>query len=116
MSDHEEGGQSAPSVDAKSVFDAFYRHFVLRDLFGKIVPGLIVLAFISALLSDKHELKEAILNLPSAAWIAIVGAGWLAGFAIQSLGEQLGLVLYYPTNTCFYRWFKFRSAPYSTWP
>ena len=86
--------------DLKDTFDAFYDRFILRDLFAKVVPGAIVLAsFAGAILGPFYHvqgLKQLILHVPVALWIPAIGVGWLAGFAVQGLGECIGLMIHYP--------------------
>ncbi len=91
------------SGDLKELFDAFYERFVLRDLFGKIVPGLIVLLTIGSVSNGTVHFMGLINSLSVGAWIALIGMAWLQGFAVQSLGEFLHLIIYYPANNCLFR-------------
>ena len=76
----------------RAFIDALYRDFLLRDLFAKVVPGSIVL-FAAA-----TGLGFVPISL-SVGWplaILLAGGAWLAGFAVQSIGEMLRLIRHYP--------------------
>ena len=78
-------------MDLKSLFDSFYNRFVLRDLFGKIVPGLIVLLAADVCLF-KIELIDMVLK---GSWFFIIlfsGLAWISSFSLQYLGEMVGLL------------------------
>jgi hypothetical protein len=106
--------------DLKGTFDAFYQRFLLRDLFAKIVPGLASLFAIGALILgvifgglDKvpPEIPKKIAELSLGGWLVLIGIGWIAGFAVQSIGEFTRLIIYYPKRTnwlyCFWAGPKF---------
>jgi hypothetical protein len=103
--------------ELKGLFDAFYRHFVLRDLFGKIVPGFIVMTALAAILLDPVTLKSSVSNFSWPIWITAVAAGWITGFAIQSFGELFKLILYFPTDAWSWScsFFKLRLSGHQTW-
>lgn len=79
--------------------DSLYSRLVLRDLFGKIIPGFILL---SALLASLEPVaKVDVKDLPWAAWVLAFGFAWITGFGIQSFGEHVTirgrrLLSYYP--------------------
>jgi hypothetical protein len=74
-------------MDLKHVLDSFYDKLVLRDLVGKIVPGI---AFIFSLVAGLTGL-DVLDHLPDKMniflWVVVVGFAWLLGFALQALGE-----------------------------
>ena len=75
-------------------FSSFYSKFVLRDLCGKVVPGSIVLfALVSSVVWQE---PTAVFDIPVAGWVIIYGLAWIAGFAVQALGEKTGGIRYYP--------------------
>ena len=97
-------------MDLARLFDSFYNRFILRDVFGKIVPGFILIVGILILLEPSPSICSKIKICPvaeigylifskanSISLLAIVlfslGIGWLAGFAIQRLGEILGVLI-----------------------
>ena len=49
--------------DLRNLFDAFYDRLVLRDFFGKIVPGFVLLLTVSASLTSVHLSPEEYSNL-----------------------------------------------------
>jgi hypothetical protein len=92
--------------ELRSLFDAFYDRLVLRDFFGKIVPGLVFLGTVwVSFASNETEPASFITNLAELSalgWIAIFGAAWITAFALQAFGESFPatdrtkrLILYY---------------------
>ncbi len=85
----------------KGLFDAFYDRLVLRDFFGKIIPGLMLLSAIYICLpatienTPKLFFVQGISNL---GWLAIAGLAWLLSFSVQSFGESVGQSIPYPKN------------------
>ena len=70
------------------IFNAFYTQFILRDVLGKIMPGLILVLVISTGFFNKpSEIIKCLSNLSLMLWLVILGAAWLAGLAVQSFGE-----------------------------
>lgn len=90
--------------NSKSLFDAFYDRLVLRDFFGKIIPGLMLLSAIYFCLpSQLNNVPKLayIQSISSLGWLAISGLAWLLTFSVQSFGESIGrkkLIIYYPTD------------------
>src|SRR5262245_9511307 len=80
----------------KPFFDSCYDKLVLRDLFGKIVPGIaLLLGAVGGLLG--LEVIEILLSkLSVALWVITLGFAWLVGFALQDLGQALGLLRTHP--------------------
>ncbi|MFQ5853879.1 MAG: hypothetical protein ACE5JU_25245 [Candidatus Binatia bacterium] len=84
--------------DLRDLFDSLYSQFILRDFFGKIVPGLLIIAIVAISLSPPSDVLEEIKALRTITWFFISGFAWLISFGIQYLGELLGLIRHYPTN------------------
>ncbi len=77
------------------IVNALYSRLLLRDFFGKVVPGavLLVSALSSFIVQDSGKL---VLSLPFSLWLFALGISWLLGFAVQSFGEQTQLIRHYP--------------------
>ena len=67
------------------IFDAFYTRLVLRDVFGKAFPGLIVLLAIDA--SYEWNIRCMISYASLLEVGGLVAASWILGLTVQSLGE-----------------------------
>ena len=89
----------------RGLFDALYDRLVLRDFFGKIVPGLVLLSTIYFCFARWQKVPSSIgciENIPSFAWLAIFGLAWMLTFSVQAFGESCGktykrqLIHYYP--------------------
>jgi hypothetical protein len=80
-----------------SIFSGFYSHFILRDLLAKITPGSIVLLTI---FSTLFTLKDGLMIFDYLknffTWSIFIIVSWLIGFAIQGVGEYVGIIRYYP--------------------
>jgi hypothetical protein len=81
----------------RGIIAELYDRLLLRDLFGKIVPGGIALVGAIALvgrnaLPTPHSLLESANGLPLAAWLGILGLCWTLAFALQWLGERARLL------------------------
>jgi len=94
-----------------SLFDSFYSKFILRDLFGKIIPGLIIFFPITWIVFSPSDFQFAYGELFTNIWIWIllIGIFWITGFAIQGFGDMVSVKLkkrgkkffllrYYPLN------------------
>lgn len=86
----------ATERELKSLFDAFYDRLVLRDFFGKIVPGAIFLSSLWLSVSPANDIMNTIEYLPLGLWLLGLGLAWVFGFAIQSCGEWAGLIINFP--------------------
>jgi len=94
---------------------------VLRDFFGKIIPGLIFLSTIVVCVAwediSLSEFTKILSSLSLFGWLAIFGAGWISAFGIQAFGEffppskepNKRLIRYYPPQfPNDEAWYKFR--------
>lgn len=89
----------------QTVFDSFYTRFVLRDFFGKIVPGGILIFAIAVSATSTSSVVAYLASMSFFAWVAIFGVSWLIAFAIQSFGEKplpgrcsFSFIRYYPKS------------------
>jgi hypothetical protein len=78
------------------LFDALYRQFLLRDVFGKVLPGLVIVACIGSALGYSAGVKETIAHPTFLDSLFVLGVGWVAGFAVQSAGKILRLKETFP--------------------
>lgn len=79
-----------------TLFDAFYSRFVLRDLFAKIVPGMMLLSAMAMSLTSSSSVLTYVASVSFWFWIAIFSAAWIIAFAVQALAEKYDLIRYYP--------------------
>lgn len=83
----------------KEFADALYSSYLARDFFAKVLPGAIV---VSALLYPVVVARgidwAKFENIPVLAWLFIYGICWIVGFAIQALGEVIGILRAYPSD------------------
>jgi hypothetical protein len=70
----------------------FYEQWILRDVLGYVTPGAIVVVAVSLQYASPEELVEALGEIPFIAYIPLYGLLFAVGFAIQNLGEILGLL------------------------
>ena len=74
-------------MDLRALLDSFYDKLILRDLVGKVVPGI---AFIVALISGLiglDVLGQLMTRMTTFVWVVVIGFAWLLAFALQGLGE-----------------------------
>lgn len=79
-----------------SLFDSFYTRFVMRDILAKVIPGSILLVFISATILSLPKVISSINSMSFGLCIVGGGAAWLVGFIVQSFGEMFKLIRYFP--------------------
>ena len=72
------------------IIEVAYSHFVLRDIFGKILPGCVFLFGIKPLFPEKgildlfqHDDNKAV---SASLWFLILGLAWNVGLALQFFG------------------------------
>ena len=83
-------------MDLAALFESFYSKFVLRDLFGKIVPGMLLLFGVCLGLLDMKTVGLLISDLTFGVWIVTAGFSWLLGFVVQYVGEGARLLRTHP--------------------
>ncbi|RJP33385.1 MAG: hypothetical protein C4547_12430 [Phycisphaerales bacterium] len=86
-------------AEGNSWFQTLYTELILRDLFGKIVPKAIALGALLQLFGAQLPTQAASLDSwPGFLFAGLAaGASWLTGFALQGLGEWVGLIRYFPS-------------------
>ncbi len=71
-----------------NLVESFYSRFVLRDLFGKILPGFIALFGVGLFVGrSPQQLATFAKDMPTGFWIVGTGLAWLAGMGVQGVGE-----------------------------
>ena len=69
-----------------------YDRLLLRDVFGKIVPGGVVLAGIVYTVLGKDVFATAVTGRRVVEWVGVLGFCWTLAFALQWLGEVTRLL------------------------
>lgn len=89
------------TIEAISVlFDKIYSAFLLRDIAGKAVPGLLFILPIFFILINNDMSKLSFLSeLNFAIWLLFIIMFWIIGYMAQSFGELVGLVTYSLSTT-----------------
>lgn len=81
-----------------ALIDSLYTRLVLRDFVGKVVPGALALLC----LGERFPLARDFITSQQLPWFALIGFGvgisWITALALQSLGEALRLIRYWPSN------------------
>lgn len=77
------------SKDILKICDAFYSRFILRDFFGKIIPGSLFLITASfSIITIEHAITFYDYLKEFWIWVIFIGISWLIGFAIQGIGTK----------------------------
>jgi hypothetical protein len=87
-----------PMGSFDAVISALYTNFLLRDFAAKIVPGSILLL---ALPIYHASFANVVAAVEQARWFevaAFLSAAWTVSYAVQTLGEQRGLIHQWPTD------------------
>ncbi len=80
-----------------NIFNLLYSRFLLRDFFGKIIPGFIVIFFGASVLFLPNNLVSYISHFSFWGWLLFIGVAWITGFIVQSFGYLIHLINYeYP--------------------
>jgi hypothetical protein len=103
-------------MEMKGIFDSLYDKLILRDIFGKVVPGTLLISAVVVSLSGPDVTYQLIDKMTFVLWMAVIGFAWLIGFALQYIGERLRLLRTHPpgrdsseTRQAFYpKWAKFQ--------
>ncbi|MGE5361029.1 MAG: hypothetical protein ACM3NQ_18580 [Bacteroidales bacterium] len=69
---------------------------MIRDLFGRVVPGLVLLLALAASVTSFTDVVLALERATIWMWLLAFGAGWLSAFALLALGRRFSLVHYSP--------------------
>lgn len=82
----------------ENLINALYSKLLLRDVFAKITPGAILLLSVWHSFSDFNTIFEFLSKHSNWLWLIYLGVSWLTAFAIQSLGEKIGLIRLYTND------------------
>ncbi|MGH9841861.1 MAG: hypothetical protein ACREEM_24155 [Blastocatellia bacterium] len=84
-------------MDLKGIFDSLYDKLVLRDLFGKVVPGSAFLLYAFSGLLGLETVDRLLNKMTVTLWVIAIGFAWLIAFALQFLGESCGMLKTHPS-------------------
>jgi hypothetical protein len=91
-------------MDFTGLFDALYSRLILRDFFGKVVPGTIIIFSIYAINFSPADIITFVRDVSFYPALILIGFSWIIAFALQAIGETTRIVRYhtYKTNKEFY--------------
>jgi hypothetical protein len=93
--------------------DRLYDRLV-RDLFARIVPGLLLLLSIAVSVTSFGDVMAALERATFWMWILALGAGWLVSFALLEIGTRFNLAIFSPDTVTDEQYWaaeeRFRSA------
>jgi|SRR2546425_12632704 len=81
--------------DLAPLFDALYSRLLLRDVFGKVVPGSVVIFALAASVFTAKNVADYAQSMGFWFWVLILGSAWVMAFSVQALGESTGLIRYH---------------------
>ncbi len=84
-------GHGSPRTALDRVYDR-----LIRDLFGRAVPGLLLLMALAVSISSFADVALALEGATFWMWITGIGAGWLTALALLELGRRFNLALLSP--------------------
>ena len=84
-------------MDLRGLFDGLYDKLVLRDLFGKVVPGSAFLLYAFSALLGIDTVDRFLNKMTVVLWVIAIGFAWLLAFALQFLGESCGMLRTHPS-------------------
>lgn len=91
--------------DLETGLSAIYLRFVLRDFFGKMVPGAIFLLALSFAVAQSYGAVPLWHESSFFGWALLLGVAWIVGFALQATGELTRILRNEPksvTRQAFY--------------
>lgn len=83
-------------MNGREIINIIYNRFYLRDLFGKIIPGLVFISanyFVANKLFLVPDIKVDVFLV-----VVLLGISWVLGFCMQSFGELIKLIRYFPKS------------------
>lgn len=79
--------------------DALYTRLVLRDFFGRVLPGIVVLWAFAPFLELSYPAATLLGTLNLGQWLLLIAAAWVTAFVVQRLGELrfpiVGRIVFY---------------------
>lgn len=93
----------------ESFVKVLYQSFFMRDILGKVMPGLITLcAILSCFNLTVDDLSKINNGLSYPVWLIIIPLSFLTGLTLQIAGETIGLHWWSPrpapSNLLFKKW------------
>ncbi len=73
---------------AGHLLDALYNRLLLRDIFGRVVPGFAVLSALALFFNLPNSIPELTNSLNFGQWLLLVAAAWICAFTVQRFGEM----------------------------
>lgn len=92
--------------NASDIFEAFYSKMLLRDIAGKVIPGLAFIISTSIMLFSFSDVITFSKEMNVIGWLVIFGFSWIVAFAIQAFAETRNLILYYPSSLSREQWYE----------
>jgi hypothetical protein len=81
------------------LFDALYSRLLLRDFFGKVIPGAIVIFSMCLATWPWTYIQKFIQDLSFISGLILIGLSWILAFALQGVGEVTHLLRYHICKT-----------------
>jgi hypothetical protein len=82
----------------QTIIGDFYERLLMRDLLGKIVPGMCMLFFILISINGSNNAFTNIKTLSIPILILLIGVSWLIAFVLQYIGETVKLLKECPSS------------------
>jgi len=82
--------------EIKELITSLYNDFLLRDLFAKIVPGMIVIITSLYIMNTEQIYHQISSEIKGVLVFLLVGTSWTVGYAIQQIGEIFKLIIHHP--------------------
>ena len=79
----------------------FYQQFILRDFLAYVTPGALVIACVLFVKTGNFDTwLKTLGKIPLLAYLVLFGLSFAIGFALQNIGEKIGVVKgYYGQRT-----------------
>ena len=97
------GSTSREGGVVAEVIRALYTNLLLRDLFGKAAPGMVILLTIAISLTSFGAVFSKAERANFGIWMLAVALAWLTGLVAQAVGELLWL-RYFPKDVDLDTW------------
>lgn len=81
------------SQTVHAILDALYRKFLLRDVFAKIIPGMLVMIVWTSALGRWEQVRWVFEHGTFLLWLLLGGTAWHLAVIIQGVGEVIGLII-----------------------